>query len=55
VVQAGAGQASDTLREVLTTLPPALWLALPCLPAGAAVIGFATAHGAVRRWLRRLP
>jgi cell division transport system permease protein len=44
-----------TLGEVLGTLPAALWLALPCLPASAAAIGYATAHGAVRRWLRRLP
>jgi cell division transport system permease protein len=42
-------------QDVLATLPPALWLALPCLPASAAVIGFATAQSAVRRWLRRLP
>jgi cell division transport system permease protein len=50
-----AGTAGDTLGETIGALPPALWLALPCLPAGAAAIGYATAHGAVRRWLRRLP
>jgi cell division transport system permease protein len=49
------GAAGDSLADALGTLPPALWLALPCLPAGAAAIGYATAHGAVRRWLRRLP
>ena len=53
-----AGQTAgrgDTLADALGTLPTPLWLALPCLPAGAAVIGYATAHGAVRRWLRHLP
>jgi cell division transport system permease protein len=49
------GVAGDTLRAALATLPAPLWLALPFLPAGAAAIGFTTAHGAVRRWLRRLP
>jgi cell division transport system permease protein len=49
------GAAGDTLQSALGALPAPLWLALPCLPASAAVIGFATAHGAVRRWLRRLP
>lgn len=37
------------------TLPNALWLALPMLPAAAAAIGWLTAQGTVRRWLRRLP
>jgi cell division transport system permease protein len=41
--------------DVLTVLPPGLWLALTGLPASAAAIGFATAHITVRRWLRRLP
>jgi cell division transport system permease protein len=53
-----AGQASgagDTLADALGNLPMPMWLALPCLPASAAVIGYATAHGAVRRWLRHLP
>ena len=36
-------------------LPLALWLALLGLPAAAAAIGWATAQGTVRRWLRRLP
>ena len=36
-------------------LPPALWLALPGLPLAACMIGFATAQGTVRRWLRQLP
>jgi len=53
-----AGQAADSgnpLQDALATVPPALWLALPCLPLSAAAIGFVTAHSAVRRWLRRLP
>ena len=41
--------------DVLATLPPSLWLALPGMPAAAAAIGFATAQLTVRRWLRRLP
>ena len=49
------GPARESLRDALGTLPVALWLALPCLPVGAAVIGFATAQSAVHRWLRRLP
>ena len=36
-------------------LPSALWLSLPALPVIAAVIGWMTAQGTVRRWLRRLP
>jgi cell division transport system permease protein len=47
--------ADDSVAGALGALPAALWLALPCLPASAAAIGYATAHGAVRRWLRRLP
>ena len=50
-----AGAAADTLQDALGSLPAPLWLALPCLPAGAGAIGFTTAHGTVRRWLRRLP
>jgi len=40
---------------VLGALPVALWLLLPGLPLAAAIIGFCTAQGTVRRWLRRLP
>jgi cell division transport system permease protein len=40
---------------LLEALPASLWLALPALPVGAAAIGFLTAQGTVRRWLRRLP
>jgi cell division transport system permease protein len=52
---ARADAADDGLGAALGALPALLWLALACLPAGAAAIGYATAHGAVRRWLRRLP
>ncbi len=46
---------ADAIQDALDALPPALWLALPSLPAVAAAIGFSTAQGTVRRWLRRLP
>jgi cell division transport system permease protein len=45
----------ETVSEAFAVLPLGLWLALPGLPACAAVIGFLTAQGTVRRWLRRLP
>ena len=45
----------DTVAGVLAALPMTLWLALPGLPLVAAGIGFLTAHGTVRRWLRQLP
>jgi cell division transport system permease protein len=51
----GVAAAPETAAELLAVLPPALWLVLPSLPAGAAAIGFLTAQGTVRRWLRRLP
>ncbi len=44
----------NTARDVMEALPAGLWLALPCLPAAAAAIGFVTAQSTVRRWLRRL-
>ena len=37
------------------TLPGGVWASLPTLPLAAAAIGYATAQGTVRRWLRRLP
>lgn len=49
-----AGDA-EAGASVVATLPPALWLALPALPLSAAFIGFVTAQGTVRQWLRRLP
>jgi cell division transport system permease protein len=45
----------DPLANALGALPVPLWLALPGVPASAAAIGYATAYGAVRWWLRRLP
>ncbi len=45
----------DTLANALDALPIQLWLALPSVPAIAAAIGYATAYGAVRWWLRQLP
>ena len=39
----------------LFALPLALWVALPALPIATATIGFVTAEGTVRAWLRRLP
>jgi cell division transport system permease protein len=51
----GGATLSGRLLGVLGTLPATIWLALPSLPVLAWVIGFATAQGTVRRWLRRLP
>jgi cell division transport system permease protein len=51
----GAAQEAVAPVDILSTLPPTLWLALPGLPAAAAAIGFATTQWTVRRWLRRLP
>jgi hypothetical protein len=39
----------------LAALPTTIWVSLLALPAGAAAIGFLTAQGTVRRWLRRMP
>jgi cell division transport system permease protein len=50
---AGATEAAPP--EHLAALPTAMWLSLAVLPAGAAMIGFLTAQGTVRRWLRRMP
>jgi cell division transport system permease protein len=52
---AGAATAPDSPADALAALPLALWMALPGLPAAAAAIGFITAQGTVRWWLRRLP
>jgi cell division transport system permease protein len=52
-----AGGAAEPISAIgiVSALPFVLWLALPVLPAASAVIGFLTAQGTVRRWLRRLP
>lgn len=52
---AGAPPENETFTDILSALPTALWLALPGLPMASAAIGFLTAQGTVRRWLRRLP
>lgn len=41
--------------SIAAALPGSVWAALPALPLAAAGIGFVTAQGTVRRWLRRLP
>jgi cell division transport system permease protein len=50
-------QGASTAGEPppLFALPLALWVALPALPLATATIGFVTAEGTVRAWLRRLP
>ncbi len=40
---------------MLPSLPGPLWASLPALPVAAAAIGWLTAQGTVRRWLRQLP
>jgi cell division transport system permease protein len=49
----GAGAVGEA--PPLFALPLALWVALPALPVATAAIGFVTAEGTVRAWLRRLP
>jgi cell division transport system permease protein len=49
------GGSVPTADQPLIALPLPLWIALPALPFAAAAIGFVTAEGTVRRWLRRLP
>ena len=51
----GRPPAAGSVADMIISLPAPLWLALPALPIGAAAIGFLTAQGTVRRWLRRLP
>lgn len=48
-------EADSGPRAMLSSLPPFLWISLPVLPVAAAAIGWITAQGTVRRWLRRLP
>ena len=52
---AGTSLRPEASPGLLTALPAVLWLTLPGLPLAAAAIGFLTAQGTVRRWLRRLP
>jgi cell division transport system permease protein len=51
----GSAAMQPSVNGVLEALPISLWLALPGLPAVSAAIGFLTAQGTVRFWLRRLP
>jgi cell division transport system permease protein len=46
---------TDSGVAIITALPATLWLVLPGLPVAASLIGFVTAQGTVRRWLRQLP
>ncbi len=52
---AGGPEEPTSPASILGAMPGVLWLTLPGLPAAAAAIGFVTAQGTVRRWLRRLP
>jgi cell division transport system permease protein len=52
---AAAPESEAAAANALAALPSGLWVALPALPLAAAAIGFLTAQGTVRRWLRRLP
>jgi cell division transport system permease protein len=52
---ASASATALTPTNPLAALPPLLWLILPGLPVAAALIGFLTAQGTVRSWLRQLP
>ncbi len=47
--------APNGIAASLAAIPASLWMALPALPLLAAAIGWLTAQGTVRRWLRRLP
>jgi cell division transport system permease protein len=49
------GASTGSEPPPLFALPLALWVALPVLPLATAAIGFVTAEGTVRAWLRRLP
>ncbi|HXT81857.1 MAG TPA: FtsX-like permease family protein [Acetobacteraceae bacterium] len=50
-----AETSSPSVGAALGVLPPELWLAMLGLVTGSALIGFLTAQGTVRRWLRHLP
>jgi len=54
---AGAGATPElaATATALQTLPAEIWLGLAALPVAAAAIGFLTAQGTVRSWLRQLP
>lgn len=52
---AQSNSTPDGAQTPLIALPLPLWIVLPALPLAAAAIGYVTAEGTVRRWLRRLP
>jgi cell division transport system permease protein len=52
LVRPFAGELEGGLSDAV---PGLIWWCLPSLPAGAAMLGWLTAQGTVRRWLRRLP
>jgi cell division transport system permease protein len=41
--------------SLAASVPTSIWIGLVALPVGAAAIGWVTAQGTVRSWLRRLP
>ncbi len=50
------GQAvPQSAAALIGAVPASIWLSIPALPLLAAAIGWLTAQGTVRRWLRRLP
>jgi cell division transport system permease protein len=53
--EGGSSETARGMADFLTDLPPPLWVALMVLPIAAASIGWLTAQGTVRRWLRQLP
>ena len=55
VAPPAAGSWTAWPWSVAEALPGGVWASLPALPLAAAAIGFVTAQGTVRRWLRRLP
>ncbi len=52
---AGTAHSIESVADALSALPPSLWGGVAILPLATGSIGFATAQGTVRRWLRRLP
>jgi cell division transport system permease protein len=53
----GTEAAADLplVARAFAAFPPLLWAGLPVLPVASCLIGFVTAQGTVRRWLRRMP
>jgi cell division transport system permease protein len=51
----GAPVGIKSASDALAALPVPLWIGIALLPVATASIGFLTAQGTVRLWLRRLP